>query len=108
MRANGKEEIWKRLQTVLAERRQRWALTGADAAQHRTHFFRTEETAIYAPLGALEDRETLKALVAQPAARAGTCWSSNLPVRLQYRQRPLAVFPSLPICSPTPSCDIEA
>ena len=69
VRAEEKQEIWKRLETVL--RAQQWALTGADAAERRTHFFRAEETEIYAPLRALEDRETQKALVAQPAVRGG-------------------------------------
>ena len=55
----------------LRERAQRWALTGADAAERRTHYFRADETEIYAPLRALEDRYTQKALVAQPAVRGG-------------------------------------
>ncbi len=71
IRADGKQEIWTRLETVLRERAQRWALTGADAAERSTHFFRAEETEIYAPLRALEDRETQKALVAQPAVGNG-------------------------------------
>ncbi len=71
IRAENKKEIWTRLQTVLTKRKQTWALTGADAAERRTRFFRTEETEIYAPVRALEDRETQKALVAQPAVRGG-------------------------------------
>jgi hypothetical protein len=71
VRARAKEEIWNRLQTVLGARGQRWALTGADAAERQTHYFRTEETELYAPLGTFDDRETLKAIVAQPAARTG-------------------------------------
>jgi hypothetical protein len=71
VRADGKQDIWQRLKTVMAAHAQPWALTGADAAGRRTHFFRTEETEIYAPLRALEDRDTQKALVAQPAARGG-------------------------------------
>jgi hypothetical protein len=71
VRAGAKQEIWTRLDTVLRERAQPWALTGADAAERRTHFFRAEETEIYAPIRALEDRDTQKALVAQPAARGG-------------------------------------
>jgi hypothetical protein len=71
VRAAAKQEIWTRLQAVLADRAQPWALTGADAAERRTHFYRAEETEIYAPVRALEDRETQKALVAQPAARGG-------------------------------------
>jgi hypothetical protein len=71
VRAEAKQEIWTRLQTVLADRGQPWALTGADAAERRTPFYRAEETEIYAPVRALEDREIQKALVAQPAARGG-------------------------------------
>jgi hypothetical protein len=71
IRAEEKQEIWTRLESVLRARAQPWALTGADAAERRTHFFRAEETEIYAPIRALEDRETQKALVAQPAVRGG-------------------------------------
>lgn len=71
VRADGKQEIWTRLQTVFAERRQRWALTGADAAEREFHYFRTEETEIYAPAQGLEDREAQRALRAQPAVRGG-------------------------------------
>jgi hypothetical protein len=71
VRAEAKQEIWTRLQTVLAERAQTWALTGADAAERRTHFFRAQETEIYAPTRAFDNRETQKALVAQPAVRGG-------------------------------------
>lgn len=71
VRADAKQEIWARLRTVLAERAQPWALTGADAAERRTHFFRAEETEIYAPLLVVEDRDIQRALVAQPAARGG-------------------------------------
>src|SRR5262249_41756621 len=71
IRAENKQEIWRQLKTVLARYRQKWALTGVDAAQWRTHFLRTEETEIYAPVRALEDRDIQKALVAQPAARGG-------------------------------------
>ncbi len=86
MRANGKEEIWNRLQAVLAKRDHPWALTGADAAERRTHYFRTDETEIYAPLPVLADRDTQKALVAQPAAQEG-----NL----------LAIEPPGPLAIPT-------
>ena len=71
VRAEEKQKIWRRLETVLGQRAQRWALTGADAAERRTHFFRAEETEIYATIPAFEDRETQKALVAQPAVRGG-------------------------------------
>ena len=71
VRAEGRQDIWLRLRKVLAERAQPWALTGADAARRRLPFFRADETEIYAPVRAVEDRETQKALVAQPAARSG-------------------------------------
>ena len=71
VRAERRQDIWPRLQKVLAERAQPWALTGADAARRRMPFFRADETEIYAPVRALEDREAQKALVAQPAARGG-------------------------------------
>jgi hypothetical protein len=71
VRADTKPEIWERLGAVLEERNVRWALTGADAAERRTHFFRAEETEIYAPMAGFDDRDILKRLVAQPAARAG-------------------------------------
>mgnify|MGYP003336196261 FL=1 len=60
-----------RIAGVLRERHIRWALTGADAADRRTHFFRAEETEIYAPVAVFEDRAVQHALVAQPAVRAG-------------------------------------
>lgn len=69
--ADNKPEIWEQLRDVLGKRKVRWALTGADAAERRTHFFRAEETEIYAPIHALDDRALQNALVAQPAARAG-------------------------------------
>ena len=71
VRAEGQQEIWPRLQKVLAKRAQPWALTGADLAERRMPFFRADETEIYAPVRALEDRDAQKALVAQPAARGG-------------------------------------
>ena len=40
LRANDKAEMWNRLGAVLAKRGERWALTGADAAERRTHGFR--------------------------------------------------------------------
>lgn len=69
IRADNKHQVWKRLKDVMAERRQPWALTGADAAALRTQFFRAPETEIYAPVHALDDRDTQRALTAQPAAR---------------------------------------
>jgi hypothetical protein len=79
VRADAKPEIWARLDTVLRNKDILWALTGADAAERRTHFFRAEETEIYAPLRALEDRAIQKALVAQPAARGGNLLVIELP-----------------------------
>ena len=71
VRADDKPQIWARLQTVLGERGQGWALTGADAAAQRDHYFRAAETEVYAPVRIFDDREVQKALVAQPAARGG-------------------------------------
>jgi hypothetical protein len=71
VRVEEKPQMWARLRAVLRERGQPWALTGADAAGPRDHYFRAEETEIYAPLRLLEDREVQKALIAQPAARVG-------------------------------------
>ena len=67
IRADNKPEIWERLRDVLGKRKVRWALTGADAAERRTHFFRAGETEIYAPIGVFDDRTLQKELVAQPA-----------------------------------------
>lgn len=59
---------WERLDHVLQTP---WALTGADGATIRNDFFRAPETEIYADPERLEDRDALRALVAQPAARQG-------------------------------------
>ena len=71
IRAADKTELVARLAGVLVDRGTPWALTGADAAQRRTHFFRAEETEIYANVGPFEDRTVQQALVAQPTLRAG-------------------------------------
>jgi hypothetical protein len=71
VRTDDKPQLWARLRAVLAEREQRWALTGADAAVRRDGFLRVEDTEIYAPVAVLDDREVQKALVAQPAVRGG-------------------------------------
>lgn len=71
VRAEAKTDLWERLRRVMTMHKVMWALTGADAAERLTHFFRAEETEIYAPVRALEDRALQKELVAQPAARAG-------------------------------------
>ncbi len=96
IRADGKQEIWRRLQTVMAEHGQPWALTGADAAERRTHFFRADETEIYAPLRVLEDRDTQKALVAQPAARGGNLLVIEPPGPLAMPGEPDHDFPVAP------------
>jgi hypothetical protein len=70
MRAADKPELWARLKTVLGADAIPWALTGADAAERRTHFFHAAETEIYADVEAVH-REIQKALVAQPAERGG-------------------------------------
>lgn len=71
VRVDEKPQLWARLRTVLAERGQRWALTGADAAGMHDPYFRAEETEIYAPIRVLDEREAQKALMAQPTARGG-------------------------------------
>lgn len=71
IRAREKQQIWDRLRAVLTDRKQAWVLTGADAAELRTHFYRTEDTEIYAPLHVFDDRDVQKALGAQPAVRTG-------------------------------------
>jgi hypothetical protein len=71
IRADDKPQLWARIREVLTERGQPWAVTGADAAERQDHFFRVNETEIYAPIRILEDREFQKALVAQPAVRGG-------------------------------------
>jgi hypothetical protein len=96
VRAAGKQEIWTRLETVLPARAQRWALTGADAAERRTHFFHAAVTEIYAPIRALEDRGTQKALVAQPAARGGNLLVIEPPGPLAMPDEAAAVIPVAP------------
>ncbi len=71
VRVADKPELWARLRTVLEPKGHVWALTGADAAERRTHFFRAEETEVYAPVHLFEDRDVQRALVAQPAVRGG-------------------------------------
>jgi hypothetical protein len=71
VRADDKPQLWERLRVILARRGQRWALTGADAAGQQDHYFRAEDTEVYAPIRVLDDREVQKALVAQPAVRGG-------------------------------------
>jgi hypothetical protein len=71
IRAATKQEIHKQLDAVLKKQGIQWALTGADAAEQRKRFFRAEETEIYVAPHVVDNRDTQKALVAQPAARDG-------------------------------------
>ncbi len=96
VRADGKPELAARLRDVLAERRRLWALTGADAAHHRTHFFRAEETEVYAPVDLFEDRAVQKALIAQPAVRAGNLLVIEPPGPLATPQAPNDGVPVAP------------
>lgn len=96
VRADGRQEIWQRLQAVMTEQAQPWAITGADAAERRTHFFRTDETEIYAPLRTVEDRDTQKALVAQPAVRGGNLLVIEPPGPLAMPDKPDHDFPVAP------------
>ncbi|MFN7982997.1 MAG: type IV toxin-antitoxin system AbiEi family antitoxin [Vicinamibacterales bacterium] len=90
VRAGDKEGLVAGLADVLGKRKTPWALTGADAAAHRTHFFRAEETEIYAPINVFEDRGLQRALVAQPTERGG-----NL----------LVIEPPGPLAMPLPPYD---
>jgi hypothetical protein len=71
VRDDDKQQLWTRLGATFTRHGHRWALTGADAAERRHHFFRADETEIYAPIRAVEDRDVQKELVAQPAVRGG-------------------------------------
>jgi hypothetical protein len=94
VRAEDKAQIWNQLRATLAERGQLWALTGADAAERRFHFFRAEETEIYAPIRAFEEREVQRALVAQPAGRGGNLLVIEPPGPLAV---PAAVGEAIPV-----------
>ena len=96
LRADDKPGIWKRLQTVLGARAHAWALTGADAAERRTHFFRAAETEIYAPVRILEDRDVQKALIAQPAVRDGNLLVIEPPGPLAIPNQTATAMPVTP------------
>lgn len=96
IRVDEKPQLWNRLRTVLAQRGQRWALTGADAAGLRDYYFRAEETEIYAPIRVLDDREVQKALIAQPAARGGNLLVIEPPGPLAIPQMEDDVVPDAP------------
>lgn len=89
VRVDAKPDLWNRLAQVLPKHGIAWGLTGADAAERLTHFYRVEETEIYAPIRALEDRAIQKELVAQPAARVGNLLVIEPP-------GPLALLPAAP------------
>lgn len=71
IQAPGKDDIWQRLARTFLEHDVRWALTGADAAERATHYFRTEYTEIYAPVDLVDNRELLHNLGAHPGAKHG-------------------------------------
>jgi hypothetical protein len=96
VRADDKPQIWARLQTVLGGRGQGWALTGADAAAQRDHYFRAAETEVYAPVRIFDDREVQKALVAQPAARGGNLLVIEPPGPLAVPRGAIDVAPTTP------------
>ena len=108
VRAETKPEIWERLGDVLAKRHVRWALTGADAAERRTNYFHAEDTEIYAPIAAFEDREVLRRLVAQPAARGGNLLVIEPPAPAATPDGPRSHRPRRPICWRMRNSDIEA
>lgn len=77
-------------------REQRWALTGADAAGRRDHYFRAVETEIYAPIRVLDDREVQKALIAQPAVHGGNLLVIEPPGPLACPQMDDDAIPTAP------------
>ena len=96
VRAQAKAELRTRLQTVLTKQGHRWAVTGADAAEQRTHYFRAEETEIYAPTNAFDDRATQRALVAQPTLRGGNLLVIEPPGPLATPDRTVDAVPAAP------------
>lgn len=96
VRTVDKADLWNRLAHVLARNRIAWALTGADAAERLTHFFRVEQTEIYAPTRAFEDPAIQQALVAQPAARVGNLVVIEPPGPLALSPVPQDAMPVAP------------
>jgi hypothetical protein len=96
VRVDDKAQMWARLHAVLREHGQRWALTGADAAAQRHHYFRAENTEIYAPVRLLDDREIQKALTAQPAVRGGNLLVIEPPGPLAIPEADGDVIPTTP------------
>ena len=79
-----------------ARARPAWALTGADAASQRQTFFRAEDTEIYAPVLAFDDRDVQKAIVAQPSARGGNLLVIEPPGPLAIPETDEAALPVAP------------
>ena len=92
-----KAELWRHLGDALKRREIPWALTGADAGELRTRFFRAPETEIYVPWGALDDRMLQKEIVAQPAPRVGNLIVIEPPgpALLKNQERGIPVAPNL-------------
>jgi hypothetical protein len=96
VRVTDKAELWARLEHVLRERGLPWALTGADAASQRQTFFRAEDTEIYAPVLAFDDRDMQKAIVAQPSASGGNLLVIEPPGPLAIPETDAAALPVAP------------
>jgi hypothetical protein len=96
IRADTKQEIHERLGAILRGQAVQWTLTGADAAQKHHNLFRAEETEIYAPLQALDNRDTQKALLAQPAAHNCNLLVIEPPGPLATRARANEALPLAP------------
>ena len=62
---------WQQLDRTLQRHAVPWALTGADGAAVRGRFLVVRDTEIYVDPNHFENRDLLKELVAQPAARLG-------------------------------------
>jgi hypothetical protein len=95
VQAADKAELWSRLERVLAKYQVGWTLTGADAAERMTNHFRAENTEIYAPLDAFDNRALLQGLRAQPAARFGNLLVVEPPA-------PLVISPATAMSRKTP------
>ena len=96
MRVDDKPQMWERLGAVLAPRGQPWAVTGADAAGQRDHYFRAEDTEIYAAIRVLDDRDVQRALMAQPAIRGGNLLVIEPPGPLAIPKATVGGVPTAP------------
>ncbi|MGH9322403.1 MAG: type IV toxin-antitoxin system AbiEi family antitoxin [Vicinamibacteria bacterium] len=96
VQGDDRQQLWARLAATLAAHEQPWVLTGAAAAERRTHFFRAEETEIHAPVRAFEDRDVQKDLVAQPAVRGGNLVVIEPPGPLAIRPTVRDAIPAAP------------